>query len=146
MAAAVAVVTDSTSCLSADLVADSGIRVVPLRVTAGGVVSDDGPAALSGALEAELRRGARLSTASPAPAAFIAAYAAAAAAGAEAVVSVHLSAGLSGTVSSATLAAASATMPRPIPSERESITRTGTGARAAASVAELTVPDRPADR
>ena len=111
MTAAVAVVTDSTACLPADLVASSGIRVVPLRVAAGGLVSDDGPAALSGALEAELRRGARLSTASPAPAAFAAAYAAAAAAGAEAVVSVHVSAGLSGTVNSATLAAAGAPVP-----------------------------------
>jgi DegV family protein with EDD domain len=111
MAAAVAVVTDSTACLPADLVASSGIRVVPLRVAAGGLVSDDGPAALSGALETELRRGARLSTASPAPAAFAAAYAAAAAAGSAGVVSVHISAGLSGTVNSARLAAAGAPVP-----------------------------------
>ena len=111
MTAGVAVVTDSTACLPPDLLASSGVRVVPLRVTAGGLVSDDGPAALSGALAAELRRGARLSTASPAPAAFAAAYAAAAAAGAEAVVSVHVSAGLSGTVNSATLAAAEAPVP-----------------------------------
>jgi len=111
MAAGVAVVTDSTACLPPDLLASSGVRVVPLRVTAGAVVSDDGPAALSGALEAELLRGARLSTASPAPAAFAAAYAAAAAAGAEGAVSVHLSAGLSGTVNSATLAAAQAPVP-----------------------------------
>lgn len=111
MTAGVAVVTDSTACLPPDLLASSGVRVVPLRVTAGGLVSDDGPAALSGALAAELRRGARLSTASPAPAAFAAAYAAAAAAGADAVVSVHVSAGLSGTVNSATLAAAGAPVP-----------------------------------
>ena len=111
MAAAVAVVTDSTACLPPDLLATTGIRVVPLRVAAGGLVFDDGPAALSGPLQAELRRGARLSTASPAPAAFAAAYAAAAAAGAGAVVSVHLSAGLSGTVNSATLAAAGAPVP-----------------------------------
>jgi DegV family protein with EDD domain len=108
MAAAVAVVTDSTACLPPDLSARCGIRVVPLRVAAGEWVSDDGPDALPGALEAELRRGARLSTASPAPAAFAAAYAAAAAAGAEAIASVHLSAGLSGTVNSATLAAGEA--------------------------------------
>jgi DegV family protein with EDD domain len=111
MAATVAVITDSTASLPADLAARRGIRVVPLRVAAGGLASDDGPAALSGALGAEVRRGARLSTASPAPAAFAAAYAAAAAAGAEAAVSVHLSAGLSGTVNSATLAAAQAPVP-----------------------------------
>jgi len=111
MAAAVAVVTDSTASLPPDLAVRHGIRVVPLRVTAGGLVSDDGPAALSGALGAEVRRGGRLSTASPAPAAFAAAYAAAAAAGSAGVVSVHISAGLSGTVNSARLAAAGAPVP-----------------------------------
>ena len=111
MAAAVAVITDSTACLSPGLSARYGIRVVPLRVVAGGQAADDGPSALSGALGAELRRGARLSTASPAPERFAAAYAAAANAGAGAVVSVHLSAGLSGTVNSATLAAGTAPVP-----------------------------------
>ncbi len=111
MAAAVAVVTDSTACLPPGLSARYGIRVVPLRVVAGGQAADDGPSALSGALAAELGRGARLSTASPAPERFAAAYAAAASAGAGAVVSVHLSAGLSGTVNSATLAAGRAPVP-----------------------------------
>jgi DegV family protein with EDD domain len=111
MTAAVAVVTDSTACLAADLRARHGIRVVPLRVVAGGTAADDEPGALAGALGAELRSGARLSTASPAPARFAAAYAAARAAGAGAVVSVHLSGRLSGTVRSARLAAASAPLP-----------------------------------
>jgi fatty acid-binding protein DegV len=108
---AVAVVTDSTASLPGDLAARRGIQVVPLRVMANGVAVDDGPAALSGAIGDDLRRGARLSTASPAPERFAGAYAAAAAAGADAVVSVHLSAGLSGTVSSARLAAARAAVP-----------------------------------
>jgi DegV family protein with EDD domain len=111
MAAAVAVVTDSTACLPAGLAARSGIRVVPLRVVAGGLAADDGPFALSGALGAELRRGARLTTASPAPERFADAYAAAAAAGAAGVVSVHVSASLSGTVGSARLAASGAPVP-----------------------------------
>ncbi len=111
MTSTVAVVTDSTACLTPDLAARYGIRVVPLRVMAGGTAADDGPAARSGAIEAELRRGARISTASPAPERFAAAYAAAAAAGARAVASVHLSAGLSGTVNSARLAAAGAAVP-----------------------------------
>ncbi len=111
MAAAVAVVTDSTACLPPDLSARHAIRVVPLRVVAGGLAADDGPAALSSGLEAELRGGARLSTASPPPAAFTAAYAAAQAAGAAAVVSVHISGRLSGTVRSALLAASGAPVP-----------------------------------
>jgi DegV family protein with EDD domain len=105
------VVTDSTAGLTADLAARYGIHVVPLRLVADGVTVDDGPAALSGAIAAELRRGARLGTAGPAPERFAAAYAAAAAAGARGVVSVHLSAELSGTVNSAGLAAAGAAVP-----------------------------------
>jgi len=136
MAAAVAVVTDSTACLPPDLLASSGVRVVPLRVTAGGLVFDDGPAVLSGALEAELRRGARLSTASPAPAAFAAVYAAVAVAGAEAAVSVHLSAGLSGTVNSATLAAAQAPVPVRVIDSRSLGMGLGFAALAAAEAAD----------
>jgi len=135
MAPAVAVVTDSTACLPADLSARAGIRVVPLRVTAGGVVADDGPAAPSGALAAELARGARLSTASPAPAAFAAAYAAAAAAGAGAIVSVHLSAGLSGTVNSALLAAGEAPVPVRVVDSRSLGIGLGIAALAAAEAA-----------
>jgi DegV family protein with EDD domain len=109
--AAVAVVTDSTAGLTGELASRYGIRVVPLRIVAGEVTVDDGPAALSGAISGELRRGARLGTAGPAPERFAVAYAAAAAAGARAVVSVHLSAELSGTVNSASVAAAGAAVP-----------------------------------
>jgi len=109
--AAVAVVTDSTACLPATLAARSGIRVVPLRIVAGGLAADDGPPACGGALGAQIRRGARLTTASPAPERFARVYADAAAAGAAAVVSVHVSAGLSGTVNAARLAAGGAPVP-----------------------------------
>jgi DegV family protein with EDD domain len=137
MAAAVAVVTDSTASLPPDLAARRGIRVVPLRVAAGGLASDDGPAALSGALGAEVRRGARLSTASPAPAAFAAAYAAAAAAGSAGVVSVHISAGLSGTVNSARLAAAGAPVPVRVVDSRSLGMGLGFAALAAADAAQV---------
>src|SRR5271170_804252 len=136
MAAAVAVVTDSTASLPPDLAARRGILVVPLRVAAGGLASDDGPGALSGTLGAELRRGARLSTASPAPAAFAAAYAAAAAAGAAGVVSVHISAGLSGTVNSARLAAAGAPVPVRVVDSRSLGMGLGFAALAAAAAAD----------
>lgn len=131
----VAVVTDSTACLAPGLAGRYGIRVVPLRVVAGGVAADDGPAALSGAIEEELRHGARLSTASPAPERFAAAYAAAAAAGAPAIASVHLSAGLSGTVSSARLAAAGAAVPVRVVDSRSLGMGLGIAAIAAAEAA-----------
>ncbi len=136
MAAPVAVVSDSTACLPPDLAARHDIRVVPLRVAVGGLASDDGPGALSGALGAEFRRGARLSTASPAPAAFAAAYAAAGAAGAAGVVSVHISAGLSGTVNSARLAAAGAPVPVRVVDSRSLGMGLGFAALAAAEVAD----------
>jgi DegV family protein with EDD domain len=136
MAAAVAVVTDSTACLPADLAARHGIGVVPLRVVAGGLAADDDPSALSGALAAELGRGARLSTASPAPERFAAAYAAAAQAGAGAVISVHVSAGLSGTVNSARLAASDAPVPVRVVDSRSLGMGLGFAALAAAEAAE----------
>ncbi len=126
MTAAVAVVTDSTACLSAELAAEGGILVVPLRVVFGDRAADqdaaDGEPADQDALDhdaavtvAEVERalhdGRRIGTASPAPGRFAAAYAAAAAQGAEFIVSVHLSARLSGTLNSASLAAAGAPVP-----------------------------------
>lgn len=136
MTTAVAVVTDSTACLAADLLARHGIRVVPLRVVSGGAAADEGPGALSGALGAEVRAGAHLSTASPAPATFSAAYAAARAAGARSVVSVHLSGSLSGTVNSARLAAASAPVPVRVVDSRSLGMGLGIAALAAAEAAE----------
>jgi DegV family protein with EDD domain len=109
--AAVAVVTDSTACLPAELAARYHIRTVPLSVVVGDRRLDDDPVALPGGIETELGRGAAIRTASPAPERFAAAYAAAAAAQAEAIVSVHLSARMSGTVGSASLAAAAAAVP-----------------------------------
>src|SRR5579862_3363113 len=111
MTGRVAVVTDSTACLPAEVAGRLEIAVVPLRVVAGRESADDEPGVLDGPAGDELRRGQRLSTARPAPAAFAASYAAAAAAGARAVVSVHLSGQLSGTIRSAQLAASGAAVP-----------------------------------
>jgi DegV family protein with EDD domain len=135
MTATVAVVTDSTAGLPARDTARHGIRVVPLRVVAGEQACDDEPRALPEALAAQVRRGARLSTASPAPALFSAAYAAAGAAGARAVVSVHISKGLSGTVNSATLAAAGAPVPVRVIDSRSLGMGLGFAAMAAAEAA-----------
>jgi DegV family protein with EDD domain len=126
MTAAVAVVTDSTACLSAELAAEGRIRVVPLRLVlddraadedaagnepAAQDVLDQDVAMTAAEVERALYDGRRIGTASPAPGRFAAAYAAAAACGAESIVSVHLSARLSGTLNSASLAAAGAPVP-----------------------------------
>jgi DegV family protein with EDD domain len=108
MAASIAIVTDSTACLPGDLAARYQITAVPLGVVISGARFDDDAAGLPGRVEAEIRSGAAVTTASPGPERFTAAYAAAAAAG---IVSVHLSGSVSGTVDSARLAAAAASVP-----------------------------------
>ncbi|HWH01341.1 MAG TPA: DegV family protein [Pilimelia sp.] len=102
----VAVVTDSTAELPADLAATYGITVVPLLVVRDGVAGregvDVGPADVARVLAA---RGT-VTTSRPAPETFRAAYRRLLADGADAVVSVHLSARLSGTWDAARLAVA----------------------------------------
>src|SRR6266540_2624927 len=88
MTPAVAVVTDSTACLSPELTASGGIRAVPLRVVLGGRAAAEDTAPGGGApdcgtgrgsktglvpavniiqVEAILRAGGRVGTASPSP-------------------------------------------------------------------------------
>jgi DegV family protein with EDD domain len=104
------VVTDSTASLPAAEARLYRVAVVPLRLLAGELVADDGDPATA-AIAAAAARGERLTTARPSPDRFAAAYRAAADAGARAVLSVHLSSQLSGTVSSAELAAATSPIP-----------------------------------
>ena len=101
----VAVVTDSTSYLPEELVAERGIEVVPLQVVIGGQAHDEGGETTSRSVTEALRAWTPVTTSRPGPAAFAAAYERAAAAGAAGVVSVHLSSQMSGTVDSAQLAA-----------------------------------------
>lgn len=113
MAHQVALVTDSTACLPPSVVAEHGIRVVPLHVVVDGEQRDE-PALLA-LPEAELvtlLSGAKkLGTSRPSPGDFLAAYERAIADGASAIVSVHLSGGLSGTVDAAILAASRVSVP-----------------------------------
>jgi DegV family protein with EDD domain len=99
----VAVVTDSTAYLPAG----HDITLVPLTVVINGVEGREGldatPAEVARALSA---RRVAVTTSRPAPELFVSTYRRLLDAGAPAVVSVHLSAELSGTVESATLAAA----------------------------------------
>lgn len=107
----VAVVTDSTAYLPADLVASRGIRVVPVQVIIDGHPYDEGTEITPTEVAAALRDWSVVSTSRPAPERFAQAYADAAAAGATAVVSVHLSGDMSGTYDSAALAAREASIP-----------------------------------
>jgi DegV family protein with EDD domain len=100
----VRVVTDSTSCLRADLVAAHGIEIVPLRVTLGSHTAVDGVDVTADDLALALREKMPVSTSRPSPAEFAAAYRRLLDEGATHVVSVHLSAALSGTWESAVLA------------------------------------------
>jgi DegV family protein with EDD domain len=109
MTGRVAIVTDSTAYLCAEAIARHGIRVVPLRVVTAREQHDEGdPKADVAAL---LRSGEVVTTSRPAPQALLSTYDELARDGATAVVSVHISAGISGTVDSARLAARGAAVP-----------------------------------
>ena len=101
----VAIVTDSTAYLPADLVASQGIRVVPLHVVVGGKAFREGVDITTAEVAAALRTFTPVSTSRPSPQQFLEAYEAAAASGADSVVSVHISADMSGTAESAAIAA-----------------------------------------
>jgi DegV family protein with EDD domain len=102
----VAVVTDSTAYLPAEVVDRYGIQVVPLYVVLAGRSGreglDIGPDDVARALAV---RGQHVSTSRPTPGDLIAAYRHCLDAGAERIVSVHLSAELSGTWDAARIAA-----------------------------------------
>lgn len=107
----VAVVTDSTACLTDELREQSGVRVVPIHVLVDGRTYLDGVDITSDEVAAALSRLASVSTSKPSPHQFLDAYAAAAEAGADAILSVHLSSALSGTYDAARLAARDAPVP-----------------------------------
>ena len=106
MAGLVAVVTDSTAYLPADLVTKHAIAVVTLQVIIGGRPLAEGIEADSGRVARALRAGEVVTTSRPAPAAFARLYRDLHRSGASSVVSVHLSGEISGTVDAARSAAA----------------------------------------
>ncbi|MFN8182873.1 MAG: DegV family protein [Candidatus Nanopelagicales bacterium] len=107
----IAVITDSTACLTDDLLQKSGLTVVPIHVVVDGRTFLDGVDITSAEVAAALSRFATVSTSRPTPQQFLEAYAKAAEEGADAIVSVHLSASLSGTYDAARLAARDAPIP-----------------------------------
>ena len=111
MSASVAVVTDSTAYLPAELAERHHVRVVPLQVVVGGTPHDEGADVSPAQVADALRTWVPVTTSRPTPSVFLEQYEAAAAAGATAVVSVHLSGDMSGTVDSARLAAPESPVP-----------------------------------
>ncbi len=102
----VAVVTDSTAYLPAELLEQYGIEVVPLYVILAGRSGTEGHSIGSADVAQVLgTRGGRVSTSRPTPGDFVAAYRRLLDAGADRLVSIHLSAEMSGTWDAARLAA-----------------------------------------
>lgn len=106
-----AVITDSTATLPAAVVAEHGIRVVPLQLVIDGGERIEGDGVDASVVIDALRRKAEINTSRPAPATFLRAYEQAAKGGATEIVSVHISGGLSGTVEAARAAADEAPVP-----------------------------------
>lgn len=107
----VAVVTDSTAYLPADLAASHGIRVVPVQVVVDGVSYDEGTGISPSEVAAAMRRWTIVTTSRPSPEEFARVYAELADAGASGIVSVHLSGAMSGTYESAVVAGRDAAVP-----------------------------------
>lgn len=105
MSANVAVVTDSTAYLPAELAADLGVTVVPLQVVVGGRALAEGIEVSSAEIADALRGWQRVTTSRPSPQQFVDTYRELAGHGAAGIVSVHLSGDLSGTVDAARAAA-----------------------------------------
>jgi DegV family protein with EDD domain len=135
MGRAVAVVTDSSATLPADVVEKYGVTVVPLQVVLGGQVGSEGVDVSEADVVAALRAQLPVNTSRPSPAAFSAAYQQLADAGTGGVVSVHLSGGLSGTVEAARLAAADAAVPVRVVDSRSTAMGLGYPALLAAELA-----------
>jgi DegV family protein with EDD domain len=109
--ARVAIVTDSTAALPDAFVDKYDATVVPLQVVLGSHVGAEGVDISSADVAAALSARAAVSTSRPSPQAFADAYRRLASAGAKEIVSVHISAGLSGTLDAARLAAAEVEVP-----------------------------------
>ncbi|GAA4733183.1 DegV family protein [Modestobacter marinus] len=102
----VAVVTDSTAYLPADVVERYGIEVVPLYVVLAGRSGREGSDVTSAEVARSLAvRGGHVSTSRPTPGDFVAVYRRLLDGGADRLVSVHLSGELSGTWDAARVAA-----------------------------------------
>lgn len=103
----IAIVTDSTASLPAELADKHDIVVVPLQVVIGAKVYDEGVegGATPELVAAALREWTPVSTSRPGPATMLEVYDALAADGVEEILSIHISGEMSGTFESAQVAA-----------------------------------------
>ena len=107
----VAIVTDSTASLPAELSDGLGIIVVPVSVIVGDVAHDEGSGIAPDQVASALAAGTSVTTSRPSPETFARAYRVATSYGARRIISVHLPQGLSGTYESAVLASKHAQVP-----------------------------------
>ncbi|MDQ4086150.1 MAG: DegV family protein [Actinomycetota bacterium] len=135
MPSRVAVVTDSTAMLSAEVVRARDITVVPLQVVFGARSYDETPDSDPGMVADALRAREPVSTSRPAPQVFVSIYEQLADEGVDSVVSVHLSAEISGTCESARAAAAESPVPVEVVDSRQVGVGTGFAVLAAADAA-----------
>ena len=131
----VAVVTDSTAALPAELADRFAVTVVPVQVVVDGVAGLEGIDVPPARVAAALRDRVPVSTSRPTPAELQKAYDGAGAGGAEAIVSVHLSGELSGTADSARLAAVGTNVPVIVVDSRSTVMGLGFAVLAAAEAA-----------
>ena len=133
--AQVAVVTDSTAYIPAEISKKYGISVVPLNVQWNGAVYDEAdPSAIE--VLAALRRGELATTSRPSPERFSELYEKLASAGAMEIVSIHISSSMSGTSEAAQLAAQGASIPVHVVDSRTVGMAMGYGVIAAALAAD----------
>jgi DegV family protein with EDD domain len=133
----VALVTDSTASLPADVVRAHDITVVPLQVVIGGTAYDEGTDGVTPDRLAEaLRAWTPVSTSRPNPDTVLETYERLVHDGADEIVSVHLSGELSGTVESAQLAAKQCSVPVTVVDSRQVGIGTGYAVLAAAEALE----------
>ncbi len=130
----VALVTDSTSCIPADLAAQWGIGIVPIQIKIGDRVFTENHVPNPALIDA-LERNVPVSTAAPHPGSFHATYQQAAAHGADEIVSVHISSGQSDTYQRALHAAAQSRVPVHVIDSRTTGMSLGYAVLAAARVA-----------
>jgi len=133
--ARVAIVTDSTSYIPADLVRKLGIFVVPLNVQWNNAVYDEADPSAVQVLEA-LRKGELATTSRPSPERFAYLYQKLAQEGAMEIVSIHISSSMSGTSEAASLAAKDASIPVHVLDSRTVGMAMGYGVIAAALAAD----------
>ncbi|MFM7500441.1 MAG: DegV family protein [Actinomycetota bacterium] len=133
--ARVAIVTDSTSYIPADLVRKLGIFVVPLNVQWNNAVYDEADPSAVEVLEA-LRKGELATTSRPSPERFASLYEKLAQEGAMEIVSIHISSSMSGTSEAASLAAKDASIPVHVLDSRTVGMAMGYGVIAAALAAD----------